>query len=61
MKVRVVKKPDYEYLYFIQVKRWWFPFWCDVFYSGEKETMRKYKTFLDTGSLIEVVNEGEIK
>jgi hypothetical protein len=36
--VRVIKNPDYQYVYILEVKYWWWPFWIRV-RSGSKDEM----------------------
>ena len=36
--VRVIKNPDYQYVYILEVKYWWWPFWKPL-RSGTKDEM----------------------
>ena len=61
MKVRLIKKPDYDTLYAVEVKRWWWPFWTEVYFNGQNLAEDAYQRILKTGCIIEVIKQGEIK
>ncbi len=49
--VRVVKNMEYQYVYTLQVKRWWFPFYTDVACGGKEEMIELAQQLVTTGRL----------
>jgi hypothetical protein len=61
MKVRVILKRNFEYVYSVQVKRWWFPVWVQVMAGLEKEALEAAERLVQGKNLERVIFEGETK
>jgi len=61
MKVRVILKMGFEYVYSVQVKRWWFPVWVGVVSGLEKEALEAAERLVQGKSIDRVIFEGETK
>lgn len=61
MKVRVIQKPEFNCLYHVQVKRWWWPFWGTVSYDTRQRCEQVARRLIEHGRKYEVVLEGESK
>lgn len=61
MKVRVILARGYEYVYRVQVKRWWFPAWVSVYTGSEKEAVEVAERLVQGKGLDRVIFEGETK
>lgn len=49
--VRVIKCLDYQHVYELQVKRWWFPFYTNVTCGGKDEMIELAQQLVTTGRL----------
>ncbi len=61
MKVRVILARGYEYVYHVQVKRWWFPLWITVCLGPEEEAVEAAERLVQGKGLARVIFEGETK
>ena len=61
MKVRLVKKTEDDVDHYVQIKRWWWPFWTDVYFNYKQYSEKVYNHVLETGSVIVVLKQGETK
>ena len=59
--VRVIKDMDYQYVYELQIKRWWFPFYTRVTSGGKEDMIVLAQQMVATGKIIpNVVYESAI-
>ena len=59
MKLRVIRKPEFMVLCYLQVKRWWFPFWVTVLADDEKACMKLAAEILKHGQFHTLIAEME--
>lgn len=61
MKVRVISKPEFSSLLFVQTKRWWFPFWITAYYGDKNTSLKVAENIIETGNKTMIVMQGETK
>jgi hypothetical protein len=61
MKVRVIKRPEFEHLHHLQIKKWWHLTWVNVFHGSEEACMQGAENLLSKGVIEKVIFQGETK
>lgn len=61
MKVRIIRKPEYQILCHLQVKKWWYLGWKDIAADDLKVLEQRFEAMIENGEPNIVFFEGVTK